>query len=142
MSKRRPPFVSISAVWTWEAALEYAHKGRLEMLAMMVSKESIPEQHWAAVAELLVRPPIPPKAPKRAFLDHEAEGIRAQHEGLTEPPGDAKALAPKVARSRLAKDFGVNDETIRDIVEKKKSYAPRGEQNKKAPQRKRVHHKK
>lgn len=136
MSEKRPSFEAIRAPWTWEHALEYARKGRPQMLAWMVSEECIPERHRAAVAELLADPPAQPKMPKRAFLEHEAEGIRDRYRALT--TGREPRRAPKQAHADLAEAFGVREGTIRDIVERKKSYASRGEEMKKTPQKKRV----
>jgi hypothetical protein len=136
MSSKRPPFEPILAAWDWGEAIAWYRKGRRDLLHWMLA-EATPAEHRAAVIELLARPPPEAKAPKRAFLKHDAIQIRALCEARR-----AAGQAPKVVHYALAKAFGVSSETIRDIHEGRHSYADLGEQIKKPSPRKRVHHKK
>jgi hypothetical protein len=128
MSNRRPPFEAIQAPCTWESAIAYARKGRPDLLATMVSP-LVPEECRNEVLQLIANPAPQPKAPKRVFLEHDAEQIRGRYRALLA----SGAIKPA---KHLADALGVKEGTIRDIVERKNAY--RGEQTKKPHRRKRV----
>ena len=146
MSEKRPPFVAITGPYTWQHGLEYWRLGRPDMIAMLIAdtEQEIPAEHRVEIARLIANPPAMVKPPVRAILEHEAAEMRALYARRKQVfAQDGRGSAAKRAFQSMCDGFpGIPEGTLRDILERKHAYAPRGEQKQKPPHKKRVHHKK
>jgi hypothetical protein len=112
----------------WARAIQNARAGRPGMLAKKVSESAIPQEHRKAVAELIANPPKPALRSRRVPEDL-CRLIRQVYAGLTNR-ASSEWLTGEQARAQIANSLigvGVSTETIRDIVEYKKTYAKDGE---------------
>jgi hypothetical protein len=130
---------AIHAPYTIEHALESAREGRPEMLLMMIRDAMGADGPAvaAALAELMFEHPEKLRVRRQAaYLPHEAGVIRDQFAALVRAQPKKK---PAVIHEQFARNLGILPDTLRDILEWKKTYAPKdGEQVPKRSPRKRM----
>ena len=140
MSKR-PAWTVVRGPVSWPEAVELAHKGRRDVLAWKIANEAIPEALRPEVAKIIVDPPPLARPPKARFLPHEVEWIRAAYaerlERLRRGDGSLPPGAVKRVQLELVEVFGGTWESMRELIEGRKSYAAHGEKVKSSPRKKR-----
>jgi hypothetical protein len=137
-------FFTIEGPISWEYALECAQKGRGDLLALLVSTETIPAQLRGAVAQLLASPPAPAQLWRGIVTRNDATEIRGIYKSrMTARAGRRKPLRKNVL-PELATELGLKPETLRDIIEERNTYAApeNGGEIKKSPRKKSVRRKK
>lgn len=117
---------------TLDAALAHARDGRPDLLLLLIA-DTMGAEVAHALADLLKHPEQLRAKHRAVFLPYEAEAIRELYERLRKAHPRRSA---SIIRDEIAHSLGVTD--VRDILEKKKTYADNGEPSRKRSPRKRT----